>query len=41
MKLAVKILGLSLGTYAAFRMSGVGIEWLKEFFDAISPRKTK
>lgn len=35
----MKILGLVLGIYICGRMSGIGIAWLKEFFDAISPKK--
>lgn len=26
-------------TYAAIRMSGIGIQWLKAFFDELSPKR--
>lgn len=38
MLLGLKIFGMAVGLYAGVRMTGIGIAWLKEFFDNLSPR---
>lgn len=34
---ALKIMGFVLGCYIAIRASGIGLAWLKEFFDELMP----
>lgn len=36
---ALKIMGIILGCYIAIRGSGIGLAWLKEFFDELMPHK--
>ena len=36
---ALKIMGIVLGCYIAIRGSGIGLAWLKEFFDELMPHK--
>ena len=39
MLFAIKMFLTVIGIYAAIRMSGIGIAWLKAFFDELSPRR--
>ena len=36
---ALKIFGTAVGVYAAVRLSGIAIEWLREIFDELRPNK--
>ena len=31
--------GLIVGTYAIFKLGGIGIHWLKEFFNNLQPER--
>lgn len=39
MMFALKALVTILSIYAAIRLSGIGMAWMKEIFDGLKPRK--
>jgi len=40
MILGLKIFITCVGLYTGIRMTGIGLAWLREFFDSLSPKSS-